>query len=138
MNKVKIGSEVEHALGDIEILNLQDVWVHFENSEDIAHMLERKGCKSVELDLVVGCREADLRYLLKRVNEVIELSEKYDIYDIACVERKDWLFLVAVPRDCVVVLGEDMYTFSPENLVKGKKGVIGILDEVLARESEEN
>lgn len=138
MKKVIVGSEIE---SNIEILNLQDIWEDNEYLEDVKELLKTKGCKFAVIEWEPWCLEAHARDTLEKINEVIEWAEDYDIYKVSNVQDEDWSFLVAVPRDCVVILGEDMNKVRPKGLSNAKKTVFEYLEDItedtrIAKESE--
>jgi hypothetical protein len=71
-----------------------------------------------------------MRDTLAKINEVIVWSEKWDIYKASNVQDEDWSFLVAVPRDYIVILEEYMNKVPSKGLSDAKEIVIGYLEDI--------
>ena len=114
MTEVIIGSKIGN---DVKILDFQKIWEDRMHDE-VKESLESKGCKMLEIGWSYDFSEETL----ERINEAIELSERYDIYDITSapfdVTIRDY---IAVPRDYTVVLAEWMYGVSLKHLTSMKE-----------------
>jgi hypothetical protein len=128
MSEVIIGRGIE---GDIEITDLRDFrWILDDE------FMESEICKVFTFERQDFYTEAQMHSWLATVNTLIELLEKYDVYEDVNVSWDGIYYLIAVPKTRIVIVDEDVYRVSLEHLMMLKEKATKHLEKVAKRQQE--